>query len=730
MIPVLVLIVLNLILYTVCEKVLNKQVENYNGFVARDVSNNIKNITESMQDLYQSVTALPETGGFFSIKNKEDYFFDRDISEYLSAFKNEIYRRNENIRFVYMYIEETDSVVMETGIQSAEAFFKNYVGNNITYEEWKQSVLDNNNFYYSTLKNITLDYDVVAYNVPVDKKSGAVLCMSVEKDAFFGESHSLEWLEKGNMLIYDRYGQLIVAKQDDGKVPQNINEVENIVNKDKIILKNLIKFNTVSYWSVLIAPKTLANKSLLLTRRIFYGMNILALLLVFFVVSYYFRKNFRPIKELADVLDIGEGTLSFSELKRKISQRLDENTAYSKRMKSQSESIRLMQLEKVLRGSSAFKESEYNAVTSELGFLQPLFSVVIFSYNNIADFFAEYEEMSEAEKYRVLLFVIGNIFEELLNTDEIKAYVMETDNRIICVVNHSENDSANVINKLDYGTGVINKEYNFDLSYVMSQAREGCRSLNESYEETGKMNEHKLVFKISGNIHCSKFEIQSDNEFNYYFDSEVEKAFSTYIMSGNYEMAKMVVVSCFENIRLSGFNTGGHIKCLVYDIIAAMIKVVTEADTDIKKIDMSEILEISISYNNMEKICMQILDRLKIICDCILRDANQRTVDISERIKNFVNQNYENVNLSMTYVGEHFDMAPSYLSKKFKEEYNETVPDYIMRLRLEKAKKLIRTHEYTLSAIAEMSGFGNIRTFNRVFKKYEGITPSEYRNVD
>ena len=284
MIPVLVLIVLNLILYTVCEKVLNKQVENYNGFVARDVSNNIKNITESMQDLYQSVTALPETGGFFSIKNKEDYFFDRDISEYLSAFKNEIYRRNENIRFVYMYIEETDSVVMETGIQSAEAFFKNYVGNNITYEEWKQSVLDNNNFYYSTLKNITLDYDVVAYNVPVDKKSGAVLCMSVEKDAFFGESHSLEWLEKGNMLIYDRYGQLIVAKQDDGKVPQNINEVENIVNKDKIILKNLIKLNTVSYWSVLIAPKTLANKSLLLTRRIFYGMNILALLLVFFVV--------------------------------------------------------------------------------------------------------------------------------------------------------------------------------------------------------------------------------------------------------------------------------------------------------------------------------------------------------------------------------------------------------------------------------------------------------------
>ena len=98
-----------------------------------------------------------------------------------------------------------------------------------------------------------------------------------------------------------------------------------------------------------------------------------------------------------------------------------------------------------------------------------------------------------------------------------------------------------------------------------------------------------------------------------------------------------------------------------------MIKVVTEADTDIKKIDMSEMLEVSISHNNMDKICIQILDRLKIICDCVLKDASQRTVDISERIKNFVNQNYENVNLSMTYIGEHFDMAPSYLSKKFSE---------------------------------------------------------------
>ena len=42
----------------------------------------------------------------------------------------------------------------------------------------------------------------------------------------------------------------------------------------------------------------------------------------------------------------------------------------------------------------------------------------------------------------------------------------------------------------------------------------------------------------------------------------------------------------------------------------------------------------------------------------------------------------------------------------------------------------MRIQEYTLSTIAGMSGFSNIRTFNRVFKKYENITPTEYRKTN
>lgn len=56
--------------------------------------------------------------------------------------------------------------------------------------------------------------------------------------------------------------------------------------------------------------------------------------------------------------------------------------------------------------------------------------------------------------------------------------------------------------------------------------------------------------------------------------------------------------------------------------------------------------------------------------------------------------------------------------------------DYIYRLRIEKVKELLWNSRLTISEIADKTGFGSIRSLDRVFKNYEGISPGKFREIN
>ncbi len=76
--------------------------------------------------------------------------------------------------------------------------------------------------------------------------------------------------------------------------------------------------------------------------------------------------------------------------------------------------------------------------------------------------------------------------------------------------------------------------------------------------------------------------------------------------------------------------------------------------------------------------------------------------------------------------GELFLSRP-YLSSKFKQETGETLTDFILKEKTEEAKRLLRYSDKSLSAISAYLGFSSHGHFARVFKKYCGLTPGEYR---
>ncbi|MBD2867436.1 response regulator transcription factor [Paenibacillus arenilitoris] len=74
-----------------------------------------------------------------------------------------------------------------------------------------------------------------------------------------------------------------------------------------------------------------------------------------------------------------------------------------------------------------------------------------------------------------------------------------------------------------------------------------------------------------------------------------------------------------------------------------------------------------------------------------------------------------------------FFVSKEYLSKAFKLEYGQTLTDYLLHLRMEKAKEWLADGSIPIKSVAEMAGYEDVAYFYRVFKKHFGIAPGEMR---
>ncbi len=97
------------------------------------------------------------------------------------------------------------------------------------------------------------------------------------------------------------------------------------------------------------------------------------------------------------------------------------------------------------------------------------------------------------------------------------------------------------------------------------------------------------------------------------------------------------------------------------------------------------------------------------------------------KICRFIDENYCDSSISLNSVASSVFISPTYLSILFKKEMGTTFIEYISRLRMERAKQLLRDENLKTYEAAEQIGYNDPQYFSSCFKKYTGMTPSEYK---
>lgn len=210
---------------------------------------------------------------------------------------------------------------------------------------------------------------------------------------------------------------------------------------------------------------------------------------------------------------------------------------------------------------------------------------------------------------------------------------------------------------------------------------------------------------------------------------DAERSFINLMLEGSYAQAEQVLHDIMTYYSTTDGMNLYVMRCRMFGVMNMMLNVLHEIEPDLTNEAFSnfspvETLLSARSPSELEKIMFDIITKLVGAQEGKTSDSNGRV----EQIQRYIATNYYDVNLSVQMVADFYDMSLPYLSRIFKKETGTGLLDYINRYRVKKAKAFLQaTPEESIASVASRVGFNSSQTLIRTFKRYESITPGQYK---
>ncbi len=326
-------------------------------------------------------------------------------------------------------------------------------------------------------------------------------------------------------------------------------------------------------------------------------------------------------------------------------------------------------------------------------------------------------------------FIINNILEDLLDMEDI--YLANVDGVNYYIVNCPKppNDGRfEIVERFREANRLINNILEISFVAGISGIRSGFESLPELFEEATMSVDYARFYDVDEFVYYSDInrEYKESNRRERVFPRETELVLD--IKTGRMEK--------IENTIDLMFSAGGgrilerwYYQGLAYNILNSILSV-TE---NISAVAYDEIIDEvdKVGSDPTIKDIKALLYRAgKIACKCY-KTESEKSTSIYAMTRKYISQHYMDHNLDVSKLGEVFNMTGFYISRIFKQHSGMKVTSYINELRIERAKKILLDNaKMKVTDVGWSVGFDNQRTFLKVFKEIEGVTPTQYRNAN
>lgn len=669
-------------------------------------------------------------------------------SKIISNLQN-ISASNNHIHSVYIYSNYNSTILSSCGgafelkdfsDKEWKEDYDNYIQD--SYQVGTRQVTDifgNSHNLITLIKNLPYSSS---------SKQGAII-INISEDKLY---HTIAGLDA-------KYAEEIYVIKDDGYILSH--KDKNMINRNlshypyfKRILekhegffiekvngeKMLFTYETSSYnrWKYVYAIplKSLQNDSTIISRIILiitFIYIVLALILSFFVS----REIYHPIKKLMNlVLGSSKQICTSFVIKNEYeflgyaySDVLDKNKNMETIVQNAKPIIKEKLFTNLIMGKCNDSQEIFDKISMlNIKFSQTDFIVIAIQIDGYNEFRNKFDEM-DRNLYKIKLV---NMIEKIICSRYHGVCVEIESDKAAVVINFTNyvtlmQEKEILLEIVEKIKAQVQKNFPFTITLGIGRMYKDIINVKLSYNEAINALKYKLYHGKNKIINIDDIEVRSKEL--YYYDSEKEKMLINNLKVGQKKEIEILISELVQEILEHRSYPYTYVQQVFIRIINSIVEQIINKGMDIEEIFGS-------GYNLYEELSnRETIDDIKIwlseICYTTINAINAVNLTKSqknaEKILEYIDENLSH-DISLNDIADWIGFSPSYVSKVFKENIGKSYTDYLNGSRIEMAKKLLRNTQLTIKEVGFRMGFNSIQTFMRTFKKYEGITPGQFRD--
>lgn len=630
---------------------------------------------------------------------------------------------NRDIFGVYLYLSETDEIITGEGIVKEKYFYSAHIDNDaLSYDKWKSTLLGSKSNSFDFLPFVDMPRDncnKITYMLNLaDGKGKILVALNIDAvtvcDPFLaglmvadsdnniynlygnaGENFSLEELpEKAEALKYNDKGDYISC------VDSQISGLKYLVFTESGILnKDLEKVRSLS---------------------VFY---VIAFLIAGLLFAYYFSiRQYKPLEKIVDILmngrrdGIQDKKNEYDNIIENVEKIIEEKRTLDKKVYSSEVYLRERAVSMVLNN---------RPLTTASRQLLPYFAgkagVVYIMYN-------EEKAYAFENDFELLQFAIKNIASEIfsdigevcLSATELAGTVC-----ILLFLNNDENNNERLHSAAKEFVEVLKQCLGTDADVFLGRIANNENELPAIYKE---IKEAAIFCSYSGQVLDAVDYIEKSFD-SYDYSISTEMGIISRIKRGDYTGAYSIIKKEIDSFLYSHNYPIHIIRCFMVEIAGTILKATGEIEKENNEMDFprSDNMAKLFSTTTIAEMELLLQEYLKEVCDYVERESPNKAYPLCDEIKEFVKENFADVDMNVNAIAGKFLLNPAYLSNMFKRNTGINLLAYINRVRIDEAKKLLlETPDISIEELSERTGFSNSRSFRRIFQRYENIPPSKF----
>ena len=207
-------------------------------------------------------------------------------------------------------------------------------------------------------------------------------------------------------------------------------------------------------------------------------------------------------------------------------------------------------------------------------------------------------------------------------------------------------------------------------------------------------------------------------------------AIENYLKFGALQDFASFFASTLQSISKVAVQSKMMKQYLFIDIILTVIQFVSDLGGEIEQLeaDIQGIDELLSRLTSLDLIQVEMRRIFGAAIGFRSSQLHPESTRIIQQAQAHLERHFSDPNLQMSRVAQKYNLSTGHFSTIFHQEVGETFRDYLGRLRLNRAKELLRTTNLKIAEVAYQSGFSDSHYFSSVFKKKTGLTPRQFRD--